>query len=523
MKGKSVIWLVIACILSGLLVHVVKNFNGNPSHIPSEGYRVYLEGKPIGLIKSKDELSEYINKQQEKLKDKYHVDNIYVPNDIDIVKEITYEDKYDSIPNVYNMISTISPFTIKGYQITIDRTNSTKYTNDDNSTDDKPKIIKVNVLNKEIFSKAIEEVILSFVNDEQYEAFKEKTQVELNNSVGELIENIYIEDNITIKETNLPVNEEIYMDSDILTKYLIFGDNESDKKYIVKDGDNIDKIADDNRMSVNELVIANNDLTSINSLIYIGQELSIGNVDPLLTTIVEKHVVEDQVVKYTTTYETDNTMYQGQTKVKQEGSNGMTRITQKVKMMNGEIINAYITSSEELKPAVNKIVIRGGKQYSYGGGYSGYNGGGATGGNDGEWLWPTNRPYSISSRYGYRWGKFHSGVDIYVGGRGSPIYAARAGEVYAISSNGSSGFFVTIKHDNGYFTRYAHLQNTKGNDSLRGKSSATKYIKVGQRVNAHQVIGEMGSSGGSTGPHLHFEIWNGVPFQAKSYNPLAFY
>ena len=261
-------------------------------------------------------------------------------------------------------------------------------------------------------------------------------------------------------------------------------------------------------MSVNELIIANNDLKSAKSLIYIGQELAVGGVDPLITTIVEKHVVEDQVVKYKTITQYDNTMYQGQQKVKQEGSNGTTRVTQKVKMMNGETLTAYIVSSEELKPAVNRIVVKGGKQNVRG---------------DGEWLWPTNFPYSISSYCGWRWGREHRGIDIIGPGRGSPIYAARAGEVTAISQDGSSGFFVTIKHDNGYYTRYAHLQNTKWNDSLGGVSSATKYIHVGERVAAHQVIAEMGSSGGSTGVHLHFEIWNGPPFQAQYFNPLLFY
>ncbi len=507
MKGKSIIWLIIAGILSGILVTVVKNFGVDKTKIPTQGYRVYLEGKTIGLIKSKDELNEYINKQQEKIKDKYHVDTVYIPNNIDIVKEISYDEKFDSISNIYNMINTISPFTIKGYQITVDRSKSTEYQNDDNDVDTKPKVFKLNVINKEIFNKAIEEVVLSFVDKEQYEAFKEKTNIELNTS-GELIENIYIEDNITIKETNIPVNEVIYMDSSELTKYLIFGNNSSDKKYTVAKDDTIDKIAENNKMSVNELVIANKDLSSVNSLIYIGQELVVGGVDPLVTTIVEKHIVEDRVVKYKTIYKYDNKMYQGQSRVEQAGSNGKTRVTQKVKMMNGEIINAYIVSSEELKPVVNRVVVKGGKQTPRG---------------DGEWLWPTNFPYSITSYYGYRWGKLHSGIDIYVGGRGSPIYSARAGVVTAITSNGSSGFYVTIKHDNGYYTRYAHMQNTRGNDSLRGTHSATKYISVGQRVAAHQVIGEIGSSGGSTGPHCHFEIWNGPPWQAQSFNPLLFY
>ena len=510
MKGKSIIWLIIAAVLSGFLVNAIKNSNLNSSKIPKEGYRIYLEGKTIGFIESKDELNAYINKQQEKLKDKYHVDTIYVPNNIDIVKEITYENNFDSIEHIYSMIDTISPFTIKGYQVTIDRTNSTEYKNDDNESSNKPKITKINVINKEIFNKSIEDVILSFVDEEQYEAFKSKEKQELKTSTGELLENLFVEDNITIKETNIPVNETIYMDSDSLTKFLIFGENYTDKKYTVKSGDSIEKIADNNKMSINELVIANNDLSSASSLIYIGQELSIGNVDPLITTVVEKHVVEDQTIKFKVITQYDNSMYQGQTKIKQDGSNGITRVTQKVKMINGEIINAYITSSEEIKPAVNRIVVKGGKQSTIIRG-------------DGEWLWPTNYPYTISSRYGWRWGKLHSGVDILSGGRGAPIYAARAGVVTSISVNGSSGFFVIIRHDNGYYTRYAHMQNTKGNDNLRGTSSATKYITVGQRVNAHQIIGEVGSSGSSTGAHLHFEIWNGVPFQAQSFNPLAFY
>ena len=88
---------------------------------------------------------------------------------------------------------------------------------------------------------------------------------------------------------------------------------------------------------------------------------------------------------------------------------------------------------------------------------------------------------------------------------------------------GGLGYYVTIKHDNGYYTQYGHMQNTNGNDKAGGVGSATKYIKIGQRVSAHQVIGEMGSSGNSTGVHVHFEIWDGVPYQANSYNPLLFY
>lgn len=507
MKGKNIIWLLISFIISGLIVTTYKN--NTSENLPVEGYRVYLEGNTIGYIKSREELEKYINVQQEKIKTKYNVDTVYIPNDINIEKEITYDNKIDNVESIYNKINAISPFTIKGYRVTIDRTNSTEYENDENQKDEnRKKIITLNVMNKELFTKAVESVILSFVDNNQYHAFINKEKLELTGA-GEVVENIYIEDDITIKEANLPVNETIYMDEESLTKYLVFGDNVSDKKYIVKNGDSIDKIAVSNNMSINELLIANNELSTEASLLYVGQEVSVGSVSPIFTTIIEKHVVEDQVVKYKTSYEFDNKMYQGQTKELQKGSNGVNRVTQKIKMINGEILQAYIVSTEELVPMVERIVLKGGKQVPRG---------------DGEWQWPTNIPYILSSRYGYRWGRLHAGVDICGTGRGSPIYSARAGEVVYIGYQaGGYGYYVVIKHDNGWYTRYGHMQNVNKNDKAGYPGSATKYISVGQRVEAHQVIGEMGSSGSSTGVHLHFEIWDGYPGQSQSYNPLLFY
>ena len=178
-----------------------------------------------------------------------------------------------------------------------------------------------------------------------------------------------------------------------------------------------------------------------------------------------------------------------------------------------EELDTIITGSEVLVPTVNRIVMKGGRAPARG---------------DGEWFWPTNFPYSISSRYAYRciFGtcRSHTGIDITGTGRGSPIYAARDGVVTKIEYNaGGLGYYVQIKHDNGYYTQYGHMCNANGGDSAGGTNSAYKYIKVGDRVKAGFRIGDMGSSGSSTGVHLHFEIWGGVPYQASSYDPLTFY
>lgn len=508
MKFKNTGFIIFAIILSFIIV-IFQN-SEQKSNEPILAYRVYLEGEDIGLIRSRDELEEYIDNQQEALKEKYNVDKIHIPNNINIVKDITYDSNLLSVQSIYNKINNISPFTIEGYQITIDKTNSSSYVNDDNVEDEnEEKIINLYVLDKNIFVEAVKKVITSFVKEDDYEAFINDTQLQIE-TVGELIEDIYIDDEITIKEAYITVNEDIYMDVDELTRYLIFGKDIKEESYIVKTGDTIDEIASSNEMSVNELLIANSDISSESSLLYVGQELNIGTLDPIFTTIVEKHMVTDQTVKYTTKIKYDYNKIKGYSKKQQDGSNGVTRVTQKVKLINGEISNAYIASSEEIVPMVEEIIIKGGKSAQRG---------------DGRWVWPTKIPYIISSPYGWRWGKLHEGMDICGTGSGSPIYAARDGVVTRLGWRSSEGYFVELKHDNGYYTHYLHMLSSTGSNRQGGKSSATKYVEVGDYVTAGTRIGDMGSSGFSTGTHVHFAIWKGVPYGASStsYNPLLFY
>lgn len=508
MKGKNIVFAIVATIIS-LFIIIIQNQSMEKNN-PIIAYRVYLEGKDIGLIKSKEELEEYIDNKQESLKKKYKVDKIHIPNNINIVKDVTYDDNLLSIETIYNKINNISPFTIEGYEITIDKTNSSSYVNDDNVKDEnEEKIIKINVLNKDIFVEAVKKVITSFVSNEDYDAFINDTQLQIE-TTGELIEDIYIDDEITIKETYITVSDDIYMDVNELAKYLIFGNHVSDETYTVKTGDTIDEIASENEMSVNELLIANNDISSETSLLYVGQKLNIGVLDPIFTTIVEKHMVTDQTIKYTTKNKYDYKQPVGYRKTQQKGSNGVTRVTQKVKLINGEISNAYIASSEEIVPMVEEIIIKGGKTAQRG---------------DGRWVWPTKIPYIISSSYGWRWGKLHEGIDICGTGSGSPIYAARDGVVHKIGYHSLSGYFIELKHSNGYYSQYLHLLSSKGSNRSGGDSSALKYVSVGDYVTAGTRIGDMGNSGSSTGTHLHFGIWYGPPYGASSkvYNPRLFY
>ena len=110
---------------------------------------------------------------------------------------------------------------------------------------------------------------------------------------------------------------------------------------------------------------------------------------------------------------------------------------------------------------------------------------------------------TITSRFGQRWGRSHTGLDIGAS-KGTKIKAAAAGTVTKSGTSGGYGQIVVISHGNGVETYYAHC--------------SALYVKVGQKVSQGQVIAAVGSTGNSTGPHLHLEIRvNGV-----AQNPLNY-
>ena len=116
-------------------------------------------------------------------------------------------------------------------------------------------------------------------------------------------------------------------------------------------------------------------------------------------------------------------------------------------------------------------------------------------------IWPVSGP--ITSPFGMRWGSLHPGLDIGAG-MGTPIKAAAAGRVLVAGYNGGYGNLVVIDHGNGLATAYAHQSQIA--------------VSVGQQVAQGQVIGYVGSTGFSTGPHLHFEVRvNGSPVDPMGY------
>ncbi len=494
---RSKVTRIVLILILGFTIPFLTAFT---TPTPKTLYRVYLKGKSIGLIKSKTSLEKYIDQQQNQIKKEFGVDKVYLPEDLDIVKEVTFDNDISTTKEIYKKIENISPFTIKGYKISIEGIDSQSADNKKIKGKDQT----IYVLDKKIFEDAIDNVVHSFISDSDYKNYANDTQKEIED-VGKIIEKIYLENTITITKTNVPVDETIYQDTNTLSSYLMFGTTEPQKKYTVNEGDTIEQIAFNNKISTEEFLIANPEFSSENSLLYAGQTVTLGILKPQVRVVEEDHVVFDEETNYQTKTEYDNTKEVGYSQVKQKGVKGVTRITQKVQKINGETVSvAKVGSGEVLKEPIDEIVVKGGKKSSY----SGYGEAIAT---SGEWGWPATCS-SISSPFGYRWGVLHDGTDIAGCGYGSNIFAAQSGTVVQSSYKFDNGEYITIDHHNGYYSMYAHM------------ISGSRRVHVGDYVVKGQVIGSMGRTGAATGVHLHFSIWSGFPYRGgRALNAMSFY
>ena len=501
MNKKNILFVFISLLISSAVFLVGYQKTSKPIEL----YRVYLKGETIGYIKNKELLEEYIDKKQTEIKEKYGVEKVYLPNDLDIKKEITYGKNVSTEKQIYEYIKNVSPFTIEGYKIVIH--GFEEMTEESSEAIIHPDV-KIYVLDKSIFEKALKATVNVFISEKDYNNFINKTQPEIKD-VGSTIEDIYIKNKITIKEERVSTEEKIYTNVDDLSKFLLYGSNKDQEKYTVKSGESISDVALKNRLSVEEFLIVNPEFSSSKNLLYEGEVVNVGAVSPQFTVIEEDHTVELQTEVYETKVVYDDSIVKGYEVLKQNGTNGIAKITKKVQKENGSIVSTIITKREVVTPSVPKIIAKGTLTAP-------------KLGNVGIWGWPTIKPYTISSGFGYRKlvgkpGKPHEGIDI-VCSFNSPIYAANNGTVEVARNDKPwpNGNYVIINHNNGFYSLYAHLN--------------TATVVPGQVVSMGQQIGTMGWTGNVVprsiqGTHLHFSISIGFPYRGtyQFYPPLDFY
>ncbi len=492
---------IVTCVIC-LFMNLKKPNNNEPKNV----YQVYLDGQKIGLIANKDELLNMIDNEQQDIKDKYHVDTVYPPNGFEIEEYVTYDEDITSASKIYQKIQNSSDFTVEGYQIII-----TKKANSENEQEQKTIL---QVLDEQVFKDALETLVKTFVDEKDYQNYINNTQEEIKD-VGSIIKHMYFEEDVTIKKTNISVKEKIFTDKAELSQYLLYGTTNPSSSYIVKTGDTLATIAQESKLNVQELLIANPALRGENTILKIGEKINNAIINPIMTLVQEIRVTEDVDIAYEKKTVVDNNLGIGERVISQPGVVGRARTTQEMRVINGErtqetTMISYVT----LRDKVDEITSVGPTPSGVSGNYvdTGL-----------DWGWPTNQPYIITTDYEYRWGSFHDALDISGTGFGSPIYSAREGTVVEVynscpnygylgsSCGGTYGNHVIINHGNNYYAMYAHM-------------TTNIQVSVGSKVKKGQIIGLMGSSGSATGTHLHFGIYKGYPNRGGThFSPWSLY
>ena len=265
-----------------------------------------------------------------------------------------------------------------------------------------------------------------------------------------------------------------------------------DKEYY----DNKSDIGFYNNVEVKEGIFNNSDIKTVDEIIKTAQSKK------LLQVLVKTDVVLTEKIPYDTKVKYDKTKDSSYKKVTKKGVNGTQKTTYRISLLDGVQTDAVITDVKTIKKPVNKVVTKG-------------KGGSASVVTTGEvsssgFIWPVPSVHTISSSYGYReGGKFHTGIDIADGDcYGATIVASKGGTVeWAGYDDSGYGNYVIIDHGDGYKTLYGHCSSV--------------YVSQGQQVSQGQSICAIGSTGQSTGNHLHFEVRTGDQ-RSDRQNPLDY-
>lgn len=275
--------------------------------------------------------------------------------------------------------------------------------------------------------------------------------------------------------------EEKILTVDDAFKLLLTGGRE-EAVYVAEETESLASVAEKFNMTVDEIKALN---ANWQDPLHKGSKITVLKPAPMITVTLEQEMKAQSTVAFKTVTKEDPNQVKSVKKVAQAGKAGLLETTTCVKSENGKITSSVTESSRLIQEPVDEIVAVGTKE------------GLATG----SFMTPTVG--RLTSPFGPRWGRFHYGVDL-ANATGTNVVAADGGVVTRVGMAGSYGNLIIIDHQNGTSTRYAHL--------------SAYNVKVGDVVQKGQSIGKIGSTGRSTGPHLHFEVRVG----GVAKNPLDF-
>ena len=382
--------------------------------------------------------------------------------DITIIEELSYFSYENKDQEIYDYLNTNDLFSVEVDKI--------EFSNG----------AVIYVKDIALFEEAKTIYIGNFISFEAYELI-------INNQLpSPLFTYGYREIGFSIVETatyqrGLAPLSKILVDVNQIVSFLSYGYDTKIETYQVTEYDSIEGIAYRTGLSAQQVLTINNDqIKTVSQILEVGMELNVTYFNSPINVIVTKEkLAKETVYPQSTLYVKDPTMQEGFSVIQTREELGYKDVLYKETYVNGEISDASIISSTIIKYPVREVMRIGTKV--------------VPGIGSGDLRWPLGGNSHISC--GWYCYAGHQGIDIvYNYNRYGPIYAADRGVIKEVGYDWRNGYHVYIDHNNGMKTLYAHM--------LRWPP-----VKEGQKVEKGDFIGNVGSTGRSTGPHLHFGVY----------------
>ncbi len=494
-------------------------------------YSVIVDGEVIAVVHSKEEVSKAYEQVITQLKQEVGVD-IAVKEQIEVEAVHSSKDELTQYETLVKALTDSINYDIEAYEILVDGTRHAVVASETEANSVLEKIAK-SYLPREgeltLCQNKMDETISEAKEDQISEQMEEVTETGQDNTeVVEVAEALPHEevarivhvDSFEVEEETqegegqkikrsverFDFNEEVMIRNVYVNEDDVLGEVEAEEQllsptfeiidYTLVEGDNTWDIAMEHGMTVERLLQLNPEITDETKL-QIGQVIKVEKASPVLSITTVEEATYKQIIPAEIEYVVFSNLYEGQTQVYQEGQDGLKEVTVSVTKVNGEEVSRELVSENILSEPVTKVIGYGIKEKPA------QEVSTATGGNGG-YIHPLKGSGYISSGYGSRWGRFHKGMD-FAASAGTPIYASAGGKVvYSGYNSGGYGNLVIIEHSDGSQTYYAHCSKL--------------YVNVGDYVEQGEHIAGVGTTGDSTGNHLHFEIRiNGNPVNPSKY------
>lgn len=403
------------------------------------GYEYSYNNRTLGIVKDQEDVTLLVDVVNQQLS-KEHEALIAIDKtqDISFKRVFIINKEVDDQEKVLRRLTYMQDLTAKGYGIYIDGT-------------------RVGIMSKE---EEADRVLNRILNN--YLSQSEATEYE----------SVTFAEKIEIKEIDTKLGRMENVD-DVVNKILT-GGRRTDV-HIVEPGETFAMVAEKHGITQSQLRESNPNVDvkqlEVGASLYLSEKVPMVKVQTVeVTTYIE-------YLPYITTYEDDSSIWKGEKTTKVAGVDGQREVKAKIVRNNGKEVAKMILEENILSEPTTALILVGTKPPPPLKG-------------TGELVYPVSG-FKLTSTFGMRWGRMHTGVDL-AAPSGTKIRAADGGTVILAGYNGQLGYCVEIDHGGNRTTVYGHCSKL--------------YVSVGDQVYQGQHISDVGNTGRSTGPHLHFEV-----------------